>query len=268
MNVGVPPAPVAVGLGGTSSLAARMSAIVEPPMRAAAMAEVLAGGPAEAVARLIGELIAGAGDAVSGHRMALDAVLLVLADPTRLEYERRAELYAAAVGAGLDEVALLLLDAAPVLPSTDVLERELGAERPLTPNGRPLALGERKSLARSHRRDLLMEVMRDPHPDVIAVLVDNPHLTESDVLRLASRRPMLPDALAAIAASHRWRARPSVRRALVLNPYTALPLAARLSTTLSDADLHRVSLDPSLYGRLRSHAGGILALRRGAARDG
>ncbi len=268
MDIGVLPAPVAVGHAGTSALAARMTAIVEPPMRAAAMAEVMAAGPAEPVVRLLGELIARSGDAISGHRLALDAVLLVLADPARLEYERRAELYAAAVGAGLDEVALLLIDAAPVLPSTQRLERELGAERPLIPDGRPLPLGERKSLARSHRRDLLMHVLRDPHPDVIAVLVDNPHLTESDVLRLASRRPMLPDALAAIAASHRWRPRPRVRRALVLNPYTPLPLAARLATTLSDADLQRVSLDPSLYGRLRSHAGGILALRRAPPRDG
>ena len=67
-----------------------MTAIVEPPMRAAAMAEVMAAGPAQPVVRLLGELIARSGDAISGHRLALDAVLLALADPARLEYERRA----------------------------------------------------------------------------------------------------------------------------------------------------------------------------------
>ncbi len=243
-----------------------MSAIAEAPIRAAAMAEVMADGPADALVDLVGDLIARARDAASGHRLALDAVLLVFSDPSRLGYERRAELYAAAVEAGRPEVALLLLDAAPLVPSAERLERHLGDERPLTPTGRALSLGQRKSLARGHRRDLLLLLVRDPHPDVIAVLLDNPHLTENDVLRLATRRPMLPAALAAISASHRWRARPRIRRALVLNPFTPMPLAARLMTTLADADLHRASLDPSLSDRLRHHALGILALRSAAAR--
>jgi hypothetical protein len=259
-----PESPALAGLS-ASALAARMSAIVEPPMRVAAMAEALAEGPAEVTACLVGELIARAADATSGYRLALDAILLVLSDAARLAYERRAELYAAAVEAGQPEVALMLLDAAPHDPGTEVLERQLGAERPLVPTGRPLTLGERKSLARTHRRDLLLQLLRDPHPDVIAVLLDNPHLTESDVLRLASRRPMLPAALATISASRRWRARPRVRRALVLNPFTAIPLAAQLSTTLSDADLHSVHHDPALHERLRDHARGILARRRAAA---
>lgn len=249
----------------TSALAARMSALLEPAMRAAAIAELLVDAPSEEVIHLLGGLIAQSGDAVSGHRLALDALLLVLADPDRIDYERRAELYAAAVEAGLPEVAMLFLDAAPRVPGTELLERQLDAERPVAPGGRPLSLGERKSLARSHRRDLLMQLLRDPHPDVIAVVVDNPHLTESDVLRLASRRPMLPASLAVIAACHRWRARSRVRRALVLNPFTPMQLAAQLATTLSDADLHRVHTDPSLADPLRRHASGILALRRPAS---
>ena len=239
-----------------------MSAIVEPLMRVAAMKEVMAEGPPEAMVHLVGDLIARGGDATSGHRLALDAVLLVLSDGSRLEYDRRTELYAAAVEAGHPEVALLLFDGAPVVPGTERLERQVGSEQPLTPTGRPLTLGERKSMARGRRRDLLLQLVRDPHPDVIAILLDNPHLTESDVLKLATRRPMLPAALATIAASHRWRARSRIRRALVLNPFTALPLAARLMTTLSDADLHDAFRDPALDERLRDHAGRILALRR------
>ena len=231
-------------------------------MRVAAMTEVMADGPPGAMVRVVGDLIARAGDATSAHRLALDAVLLVLSDGSRLEYERRAELYAAAVEADRPEVALLLLDAMPTVPGTERLERQLGSELPLTPTGRALTLGERKSMARGHRRDLLLQLVRDPHPDVIAVLLDNPCLTEGDVLQLAARRPMLPAALAVIAAAHRWRARSRIRRALVLNPFTAVPLAARLITTLSDADLHRALRDPSLNQRLRDHAGRVLALRR------
>jgi hypothetical protein len=229
-------------------------------MRVALMAELLAEGPAAGLVDLIGDLVSRAGEASSWA--ALDSILLLLSDGSALPYERRAELYAAATAAERPEVALLLLDAAPTVPGTEKLERELGGERPLVPSGRRLPLGERKALARMHRRELLLQLIRDPHPEVIAVLVDNPHLTESDILKLASRRPMLPRALAAIAASDRWRARAPVRRALVLNPFTALPLAARLMTTLSEGDLERVQGDPAIADRLRQHAADLLARRR------
>jgi hypothetical protein len=260
-----PSSPSVVDPDASRALAAQLQVLAEPVMRAAAMAELLAAGPVEGVVQLVKELIAQATDTASGPRLALDALVLVLSDGARLGYERRAELYAAAVEAALPEVALLLLDAAPPVPSAEKLERELGQERPLTPGGRPLPLGERKALARSHRRDLLLHLMRDPHPDVVAVLLDNPHLTESDVLRLASRRPMLPAALAAVAGSNRWRARLRVRCALVLNPFTPLPLAARLAITLGEADLRRVATDPALDERLRRHASGVLELRRAVA---
>src|SRR5687768_7622507 len=107
-------------------------------MRVALMAEVLAEGPAAPLVLLVAALIARAGDAISDHRLALDAALLVLADG--LDYDRRAELYAAAVEAGQPEVALLLLDAAPLVPAAELLERQLGRERPLRPTGRALTL--------------------------------------------------------------------------------------------------------------------------------
>jgi hypothetical protein len=246
-------------------VAARMAALLEPRIRVAAMAELLVEGPREDLVTLLACLIARAGDASSGYRTALDAVLLVLTDPARLGYERRADLYATATEAGRPEVALLFFEAAPRVCGTEKLERQLADERPLVPTGRPLPLGERKSLARGHSRDLLIQLLRDPHPAVIAILLDNPHLTEGDVLKVASRRPMLAGALSAVFFSDRWRARSPVRRALVLNPYTPLPLAARLMTTLADGDLASASVDPSLAPRLRQHAAEILSRRRSLA---
>lgn len=243
-------------------LSARMIAIREPRMRMAALGEAMAAEPPYALVALIGHLVALGGDASPGAVATLDAVLRVLSDPAALGYERRAELYGAALDAGRPEVALLFLDVAPATPGTAQLERKLDDERPLTPAGRSMTLGERKWLARGHRRDLIMQLARDPHPDVIAILLDNPHLTEGDVLKLASRRPMLPRALAVIAASEKWRVRPNVRRALVLNPYTPAPLAARLMTLLADADLARAAADPALSDRLRQHAAELVARRR------
>jgi hypothetical protein len=231
-------------------------------MRVVAVAEALAAGEPDEIAPMLAALLARAGDAGSGYRAALDAALLVLGEDARLPYERRAAIYAAATIAGLPDVALLLFDVAPPGPRVEQILRKLDDERPLVPTGRPLTLGERKSLARGHRRDLLLHLIRDPHPDVIAILLDNPHLTEGDVLKIASRRPVLGRALVAVFHSDRWRVRAPVRRALVLNPSTPLPLAARLMTTLSDRDLAEAAHDASLSDTLRRHADALLARRR------
>jgi hypothetical protein len=245
-------------------LGARVNAVLEPKQRIVAVAEALAAGSSADAAHLIAGLLERAGDATSGHRAALDATILVLGDDARLPYERRAAIYSAAIEAALPDVALLLFDAAPPAPGVDRLLHKLDDDRPLVPTGRPLTLGERKSLARGHRRELLLQLLRDPHPDVIAVLVDNPHLTEADVLKIASRRPVLAGALLAIFHSDRWRARAHVRRALVLNPCTPLPLAARLMATLPDRDLSDAAVDAALGDTLRGHAGALLRRRRAA----
>ena len=247
--------------GPSNPLVAHLRGMREPRMRVAAATGVLADGPASEVARMLHDLVARGGDRAPAHRAALDAVLVALSDSTGLGYQRRAELYEAAVLDGRREVALMLLESAPPAPGTEALAHKLDDARPLVPTGRALTLGERKSLARGHRRELLLQLLRDPHPDVVAILLGNPHLTESDVVRLASRRPMLPDSLTIIAASERWRFRPAVRRALVLNPFTPMPLAARLMTTLSDRDLDAIAVDPAVAAPLTQHAAGIVALR-------
>jgi hypothetical protein len=101
---------------------------------------------------------------------------------------------------------------------------------------------------------LLLQLLRDPHPDVVAVLVDNPHITERDVLVLASRRPSTAEALAHVAASQRWMPRYGVRLALVKNPYTPVSWAVRLATTLRATDLREVVSDSHLSRLVRDQA--------------
>jgi hypothetical protein len=143
------------------------------------------------------------------------------------------------------------------------LEKLLGVERPLEPRGRPLTLGERKSLARTHRRGVLTALCKDPHPDVVAIMLDNPHVTEPDVVRIASLRPAVPAALAVIAIHARWSLRPAVKRAVVWNPATPLDVAIRVATTLRTTDLRDVVDAPALVPPVRAHALELLtALRR------
>ncbi len=186
--------------------------------------------------------------------MALEAITHAAAEPT-LSYETRKAMYLAAIERGMAAIARLFLSASPAAPGDPrLLEKQLAPERPLRPAGRPLTLGERKSLARTHRRDQLLLLIRDPHPEVVAILLENPHVTEAEILKIASSRPAVPESLARLAAHPRWSVRHAVKRALVLNPHTPLADAIRIVTTLRAAELAELAADPSLREPLRRHA--------------
>ncbi len=107
--------------------------------------------------------------------------------------------------------------------------------------GRPLTLGERKSLARRPDRSMMDRLFSDPHPDVIRGLLRNPKVTEDDVIRLAARRPGRAEILTEVARSPKWVHRARVRLTLLLNPATPLEIAARITGLLVRQELKLVA---------------------------
>lgn len=242
------------------ALARRMKQLREPRMRQVVMAEYLRSAPPRAVIRTLHELIRRVDDAVdAGFAVALDSLMDALGDERLVAYESRARLYAAAKRDGRLIVARLFFGASP--GSADEMS-ELQAQRPLRPRGRPLSLGERKSLARSPRRQVVRAIARDPHPDVVRIALGNPHITETDVVQMAARRPTSPTALAAIVEAPKWRVRYPVKRALVKNPYTPVHLAMRLLITLRASDLSAIAEDAQLSPAVRSQARALIVQRR------
>lgn len=249
------------GPGDAESLVRRMKAIRESAMRRASMAEYLIRTDSDRAVRSVATLIERAPGA-DAYTVALDAVSWALSDEELIDYDTRSRLYTAAVELELTEVSRMLFTAPPAgFLEIAVLEEEAKAERPIRPRGRPLTLGERKSLARGHRREALEPLIRDPHPDVIEILLGNPNIVEQDVLIVASRRPSIPASLARVFGNARWITRYRVRRALVLNPYTPIPISVRLMTTLRDTDLRHVASDGKLHIVLQRHAKDILHRR-------
>jgi hypothetical protein len=139
----------------------------------------------------------------------------------------------------------------PVKPA-----RSGGSERPVRPPdygfGRPLTLGERKSLARKPDRALLERLVNDPHPDVIRRLLVNPRLTEDDVVRVAAKRPGRAEVLAAIARDPKWLHRPRIRLALLLNPDMPLDLAVPIAALLRRNELKLVAEYTYIHATLRT----------------
>ncbi len=246
----------------TRYLVRKLKAIRNARMRCVALAGFLSSEPIGDVVEVLSGLV----NHVQRHSdpdyyAAADALSATLFDRQLVPYTLRQALYEAAKRASHPEIARLFFDASPASVNERQLAADLAPEREVVPRQQPLTLGERKSLARAHRRVVLDHVLRDPHPDVVEILLDNPHLTERDVITIAARRPILPAVLEVIAASDRWRPRYSVKRALVMNPHTPAHLAMRLATTLQAGDLRAVADDPNLDSTLRDQAAALLESR-------
>ncbi len=127
--------------------------------------------------------------------------------------------------------------------------------------GSPLTLGERKSLARTHDRFLIQRVVRDPHPDVVRILLDNPSLTEEDVVRVCAVRPNDPNVLQTVYHSRRWVVRYRPRNAIVRNPHTPLDTALLLAPLLRKGELREAATSSELAPPLRLSCKTILEMR-------
>ncbi|MGZ3428214.1 MAG: hypothetical protein ACXVCV_16280 [Polyangia bacterium] len=231
-----------------ASLARRLTALPAAAMRQATLRETLDAMDDSAAARLCSELVRRGPDGAP-----FDVALLALTallDEGALGYERHAALYATARTIDDAQLARLLLSSQPPPP---------GAPKAAElPGGRELTLGERKSLARGRRREVLDRLLRDPDESVLTILLGNPRITEDDVVRLAARRPTTANAQRTILRSERFIARYAVKRALVLNPFTPTDLAARLVVLLTRPDQQAVADDSSLSQAVRDVARGAL----------
>lgn len=226
------------------TLARRVVALRDLAMRVAYLRHELRGmGPVE-----LSDLVLVAASRAETRERPHAELLLALALALDGEEQRRLRQAAIAIATekGQTDVVELLGEGPPQR------EDDGASKVPDFGAGRPLTLGERKSIARRNDRDLIARVLRDPHPDVIEILLGNPAVTETDVVRLCARRPVSPEVIRAVFRNTRWIARYEVRRAIVLNPYSPLGLAMQLSRLLTRQDARRVAESGELHNDLRA----------------
>ncbi|MBX3227018.1 MAG: hypothetical protein KIT84_41225 [Labilithrix sp.] len=245
-----------MGSGFLSAASQRADAVVratrsipEAELRVSYMKSILRAGDAPEVAPWLDVVCGRAEQAEPAAREALVAIVDALQDPELAGVVQR--LREEAVGA--PHLALERLVRHPL--ATSPIRGVPAPEEDRLPDygrGRPLTLGERKSLARKPDREMTERLLRDPHPDVIRMLLVNPKVTEDDVLSLAARRPCRPDVLMQIARSPRWSHRPRIRIALVLNPDTPLDVAAPLVGLLVRQELRLVATSTTVAPALRA----------------
>jgi hypothetical protein len=173
-------------------------------------------------------------------RLAYLGIARLLLGADELDYDAVQQIYRLARERELVSVRFSLLPLPPHKLAVLSKDRVEYAEGRLT-------LGERKSLARRPDRNLLCRMVADTEPDVVAILLDNPRMTEREAVTIAARRPTTIGALTHVAQHPRWMAMPEVQLALCSNPYAPAHFAALLGPMLRTALLRGLSTDPRLH---------------------
>jgi hypothetical protein len=174
--------------------------------------------------------------AAKGHKDHLLLYYSLLSDTFRNEIgeDKVRELVDLARQEGLMEITSIFeeipLKGAEDLPFQPFLDQEL-KETPL---------GIRKALARNLDHNMIQRVAKDQDPRVIETLLNNPRVTERQVVLIAATRPTTGRALNCIADHPKWIKRHKVKRAIALNPFTPVSLALKLLAFMRVQDLRQI----------------------------
>jgi len=119
---------------------------------------------------------------------------------------------------------------------------------------RQLNASERIRLASRANRNERMVLLRDPAPPVHMALVSNPRIEAKEVLEIAKNPQAAAGVLQRIAQDRRFAGNYEIQLALVKNPKTPSPLAARFVEMLRLSDLRDLAKSQALRENIRSVA--------------
>ncbi len=220
--------------------------VVDPALRVSWLLDLFAQEESETLAVALDDIALRAESGATDARDALIGIVDALNSAVNTGIAQRLREEAA----GRSLLALDRLLRAPAGPQrTSIAPPERIAE---TKDGRPLTLGERKSLARRPDRVMLARLLADPNPEVVRRLLDNPRVIEADVINLVARRPARPEILAEVARSTRWIHRPRIRLALLLNPDAPPEVVAPITSLLIRQELEKVIAATPVHPTVRA----------------
>jgi hypothetical protein len=147
---------------------------------------------------------------------------------------------------------LSLLNVAQSPSAPPVVRRH--AEKRLLTKLSHMTLGEKVALARKIHRPLLRRVIAEGDRMVLSALLDNPRLTEMDVLIILNTCNAPPEFYSELAKHHKWGRYYGVRRGLAECSRAPLPVALSALVQLRTADLDAIGSRPDLSEAIRTAA--------------
>jgi hypothetical protein len=103
-----------------------------------------------------------------------------------------------------------------------------------------LPLGRKITLARQGPARVAGALLAEGRPQTLSVVLDNPHLTEAQVLKALSREKLSPAVVQAVSRHAKWSHSYNVRLALVRNPSTSLSTVLSYLPELTVSDLREL----------------------------
>jgi hypothetical protein len=236
----------------TDYLVRSMETVPERKMRTLRLKERLSHMPEEIIIEIIHDVFSQTrpGDTSSAHF--LMSIIDIFSDTNDMQSQQLLKLYVMCRDRGYERASVVFVSPEPrkrPFSKYDFVEnRDMDY----------ITLGEKRSLARTRNKDLLDRLIYEPHPLVIKNLLENPRMTEHEVLKMVSRRPNNETILSEIYQSERWLRSYNIKISMIKNPYTPVGIAMVLLYFLKRQDLRDVSRDQSLHELIKETAGDLL----------
>jgi len=143
----------------------------------------------------------------------------------------------------------------PVEPVAQPPEKNLAAQIA------EMGMGQRLKLALRGNREARTILMRDPNRMVQRFLIQNPRLTDDEVIMMAKNRNFDREILGRIGSRKEWARNYQVRLALVTNPKTPLNVAISFVSTLLERDVRLLAKNKNIPAAVTGKAKRLMSER-------
>jgi predicted regulator of amino acid metabolism with ACT domain len=150
------------------------------------------------------------------------------------------------------ELYLMDLVQMALLPGTSA-ELKRSAEDQIAVRLPQLSLGHKVTLARRGPARIAGALLAAGHAQVLSVVLDNPNLTEAQVLKVLSRPKIPLPVIQAITRHRKWSCSYNVRLALVRHPASTLSIVLGYLPELTVSDLRELAAPGVVSESLRKY---------------
>jgi hypothetical protein len=141
------------------------------------------------------------------------------------------------------------------------------AEEQLVARLPQLPLGQKITLARRGPGRVAGALASEAHAQVLPIALDNPFLTEAQVLKSLAREKIPPAIVQAVANHRKWSQSYNVRLAIVRNPSTPLSIVLGFLSQLTVSDLRELAAPGIVPENLRKYLQAEVHRRMQASRQ-
>jgi hypothetical protein len=152
----------------------------------------------------------------------------------------------------LRDLYLMDLVQVAILPGVSA-ELKRNAEDQLLARLPQLPLGQKITLARRGPARVAGALLAEGHAQVVSIVLDNPYMTEAQILRSLAREKLPISVIPAIVHHHKWSITYNVRLALVRNPMSPLATILSYLPELTVSDLRELAAPGIVPENLRKY---------------